>query len=479
MSVEEDGLARRVARERDFRDKVPVHVVWELTLACNLKCLHCGSRAGPRRPAELTTEEALDLVAQLAGLGTRELTVIGGEAYLRNDWVEIIRRATELGMSCSMQTGARALTPARLRAGADAGLRGIGVSIDGLRDLHDEVRGVPGAYANAFKVLRDAREAGLRVSVNTQIGARTIGELPALMDELVAAGVTHWQVQLTVAMGNAADHDELLLQPYRLAELMPLLARLHHEGQRHGLLMVPGNNIGYFGPYEHLWRNASSMSGHWSGCEAGHTALGIEADGTVKGCPSLPTSAYTAGNVRDLSVADMWRDSPALGFRRGRAGADELWGHCGTCYYADVCDAGCTWTAHSLLGRPGNNPYCHHRVLELAKKGIRERIVKVADASAAPFGIGEFALVEEAIPADPRPADPRPAVPGRAERAPGDRGVPELRLCGDCAHFVMAGDAACPFCSADVAEAEERARAVHRRRTELMDQVKALMRQET
>lgn len=71
---------------------------------------------------------------------------------------------------------------------------------------------------------------------------------------LLAVGVTHWQTQLTVAMGNAVDHPELLLQPYQLLELYPTLARLYTEGLERGLLMVPGNNIGYFGPYEHLWR---------------------------------------------------------------------------------------------------------------------------------------------------------------------------------------------------------------------------------
>src|SRR5262245_28219769 len=65
----------------------PTYAVWELTLRCDLACRHCGSRAGRARPDELSTEEALDVVRQLAELGTREVTLIGGEAYLRDDWV--------------------------------------------------------------------------------------------------------------------------------------------------------------------------------------------------------------------------------------------------------------------------------------------------------------------------------------------------------------------------------------------------------
>src|SRR3954466_6340202 len=135
---------RRPARSRtddDFRRHVPVHVVWEITLACNLKCQHCGSRAGRPRPNELSTEECIEVVDALARLGTREISIIGGEAYLRKDWTEIVRRAAGHGIYTAMQTGARALTERRLAAGVEAGLKGLGVSLDGLADWHDRVRG--------------------------------------------------------------------------------------------------------------------------------------------------------------------------------------------------------------------------------------------------------------------------------------------------------------------------------------------------
>src|SRR3954463_9892934 len=63
----------------------PIYCVWELTLACDLACRHCGSRAGKARPDELSTEECLDLVRQLADLGTRQGAILGGEAYLPHD----------------------------------------------------------------------------------------------------------------------------------------------------------------------------------------------------------------------------------------------------------------------------------------------------------------------------------------------------------------------------------------------------------
>src|SRR5262245_17164983 len=81
------------------------YAVWEITLACNLACVTCGSRAGPARPDELTTAEALDLVRQLAEVGIGEVTLIGGEAFLRPDWLEIARAINDHGMICGLTTG--------------------------------------------------------------------------------------------------------------------------------------------------------------------------------------------------------------------------------------------------------------------------------------------------------------------------------------------------------------------------------------
>jgi Y-X(10)_GDL-associated radical SAM protein len=456
---------RRFISARDRRSLTPVHAVWEITLACDLKCLHCGSRAGPRRPRELSTEECLDLVAQLARLGTRAVTLIGGEAYLRRDWVEIVRACRAHGIDCTLQTGGLHLTEERIDAAVAAGLQGAGLSIDGLADVHDLLRGVPGSFAAAFKALRLLRERGLPVSVNTQITTATMPQLRELLELLIEAGVGSWQVQLTVAMGRAADHPELLLQPYQLLELMPLLADLYREGLKRGLLMQPGNNIGYFGPYESLWRGSGDERVHWTSCNAGQNSIGIEADGTIKGCPSLPTAQYSGGNIRDLTLEDIWRTAPELSFTRTRTEAD-LWGFCRDCYYADVCRAGCTWTAHVLFGRAGNNPYCHHRALELSRKGLRERLRLVEPAPGVPFDHARFELVQEPLDGsgasgqvtagnlvqisplrknEGRPGAKSARVSNRPRKAPA-----ALTLCRGCKRYVLVDTTACPFCGGDV-----------------------------
>src|SRR6516225_2748729 len=169
LMLDETPTPKRYLTAEDSEKLTPVHVVWEITRACDLKCQHCGSRAGRVRARELSTEECLDLVRQFARLGTREITLIGGEAYLRKDWLKIISEIRSNGILCTMQSGGLNLTGERLRQAADAGLAAIGVSIDGLRDLHDLLRGVSGSFDAAFRALASGRRYNLTTSVNTQI----------------------------------------------------------------------------------------------------------------------------------------------------------------------------------------------------------------------------------------------------------------------------------------------------------------------
>ncbi len=374
----------------------PIYAVWEITLRCDLACVHCGSRAGKARPDELDTAGCLDLVAQMDELGVREVTLIGGEAYLRDDWLDIVRELSRRGIAASMTTGGRGLTRERARDAKAAGLRAVSVSIDGVEETHDRLRGVRGSYRAALAALEAGREAGLGMTVNTQVNRLSQPELPQVLETVIAAGGRAWQVQLTAAMGRAADQPDLLPQPEDLLTLFPMLATLKARCDEAGVVLWPGNNLGYFGPYESTLRGQMPR-GHMGSCGAGRLTLGIEADGAIKGCPSLQTDPWTGGNVRDASLRDIWERAAPLRYTRDRT-VDDLWGFCRTCYYADTCMAGCTWTAFSLFGRAGNNPLCHHRVLELQRQGKRERLVLAAPAPGLPFDNGRFEIVLEEIP---------------------------------------------------------------------------------
>lgn len=200
-------------------------------------------------------------------------------------------------------------------------------------------------------------------------------------------------------MGNAADNHEILLQPYELIDVYPMIARVAQRAKQDGIKIHPGNNIGYYGPYERQLRGGTAWS-FWQGCSAGLSAIGIEADGAIKGCPSLPTSAYTGGNIRDTPLRVIIEETEELRFNLGAGtpkGTEHLWGFCKTCEFAELCRGGCSWTAHVFFDKRGNNPYCHHRALTQAKRGIREQFLLKRKAEGNPFDNGEFVLIEEPI----------------------------------------------------------------------------------
>ncbi|MCA8920808.1 MAG: radical SAM protein [Planctomycetes bacterium] len=386
------------------------YTVWEITLRCDLACGHCGSRAGKARSDELDTAEALDVVRQIADMGCREVTLIGGEAYLREDWDQIAKAIRAAGMTCTMTTGGRGMTPERAQRAKDAGIQSMSVSLDGLRAAHDRQRGVQGAFDAALGALRNLRAVGIPVSVNTQINRLTVDDLEQVLELIADEGAHSWQIQFTVPMGRAADQWEWLLQPYELLDVFPRLAQLQARCKELGVRLWPGNNVGYFGPYETTLRGSVTRRGHTVGCQAGRQTLGLEADGAIKGCPSLPTADFAGGHVRARPIREVWEETAQLRFTRDQT--IELWGACASCYYAETCRAGCTWTAHVFFGRAGNNPYCHHRALEYQRQGLRERFVQAAPAPGAPFDHGTFELVLEPSDAPLPTARPLPVVNG-------------------------------------------------------------------
>lgn len=393
----------RLTSDDDYEAVRPVYAVWELTMKCDQPCEHCGSRAGPARPRELTTEEALSVARKLAALGCRETVLIGGEAYLRPDVHQVIAELAKGGIRVSLQTGGRAFNRERARSMRDAGLAAVGVSIDGPARVHDKLRGNLGSHRAAISALDAGREAGLALASNTQINALNWDMLPEIARELRAHGVEAWQTQITVPMGRAADRPEWILPPFRIVDVIDSLAEIQRQAALEAAGGRPfdvslGNNMGYFGPHEIILRSRpGGPEMHYRGCSAGINVIGIESDGTVKACPSLPTGPYAGGNLTSTPLETIWEESKEVRFARDR-GTDELWGHCASCYYADECRAGCSWTAHVTLGRRGNNPFCYHRVVELRKKGVRERLVQKERAPGEPYDFGRFDLVEEPWP---------------------------------------------------------------------------------
>ena len=367
----------------------PRYVVWELTLRCDQPCTHCGSRAGDPRASELSTEEALRVVDDMKKLGTEEVVLIGGEAYLHPGYLDIVAALSKAGIRATMTTGGRGVDRALAEAAKKAGLVAASVSIDGLEKTHDLMRAVRGSFRSATAALGHLRAAGITITANTNVNRLNRGDLEGLYEHLREAGIRAWQIQITTPLGRAADRPDLVLQPYDLLDVVPRVAALKERAFRDDILVMPGNNLGYFGPEEAVLRSIDEGGeDHWFGCQAGKYVMGIESDGAVKGCPSLQTSHYVGGRTDALAAS--WEASRGLAHE-----PKELWGFCATCDFKEPCGGGCTFTAHAVFGKPGNNPYCHYRARTLRNHGRRERLVLRQNAPGLPFDNGEFDLISE------------------------------------------------------------------------------------
>jgi MoaA/NifB/PqqE/SkfB family radical SAM enzyme len=127
--------------------------VWELTMACNMRCMHCGSSCEKRLPGELSTEEALDLCCQLADLGLRFITLSGGEPLLRKDWPEIASALTRRSVVVNMISNGWLLDDAVIDKAQECNLYNLAVSLDGIGETHDLIRQA-GAYEHVIAALQ-------------------------------------------------------------------------------------------------------------------------------------------------------------------------------------------------------------------------------------------------------------------------------------------------------------------------------------
>jgi radical SAM protein with 4Fe4S-binding SPASM domain len=380
-------------------DRGPTYAVWECTLRCNQACRFCGTRAGHAGPDELDTDHALNLISQLAQVGVREVSLHGGEAFLRRDFTTLVQAIRNRGMTASLVTGGRGLSLEVARQMKEAAISYVSVSVDGPRVIHDYLRGFEGSFDNAIAAMTHLKAVGIPVGANTQINRKNLHALDALYDELRLHTLYGWQVQLMVPMGRAADEPDFWLQPHDLLELFPILAGLRNRCDQDNLPLWPGDNVGYFGPFEHLLRSDRAPGGHSSGCGGGILSVGIEANGDIKGCSAMASDGFVAGNIRNHSLQELWEHAAELKLSRCFT-PDKLWGFCEGCYYGEVCKAGCIWTAATLMGRYGNNPYCHHRALEMLARGERERLVRVRNAPGKNRDCAVFEVETEPAPPD-------------------------------------------------------------------------------
>lgn len=374
----------------DKREWRPRTCVWELTLACNLRCQHCGSRAGAKRKAEMTTEECFDVARQLAELNCELITLSGGEPTLRKDWHLIASSIASRGVFVNMVTNGAFGTDERRREIGEkvkgSGLSNLGISLDGPREIHDYIRG-PGRFAETQRTIELFASMGIRVAVMTTINKLNLDLLEETRQIAIDSGATMWRVQLAKPMGNLEDNRSLALEPQDTLTLMPALARMKREGP---INIGVGDSIGYYGPHDKVlrewgWRRRREC---WQGCQAGLNTIGIESDGGVKGCLSMQAEMendpFWEGNLRQSSLEKLWYRPGSFAYNRDFR-LDTLTGQCARCRFGRLCRGGAKCVASAFTGALSEDPYCHHGLLATRRRQQLQNFAQPAQAAAAAF----------------------------------------------------------------------------------------------
>jgi 12,18-didecarboxysiroheme deacetylase len=165
-------------------DKKPV-VVWNVTRACNLKCVHCYAHAVERsKEKELSTEQALALIDDLAEFGVPVILFSGGEPLVRRDLIDLANYAVEKGMRAVISTNGTLITKEVAKKLRKVGLSYVGVSLDGMEEINDRFRGKKGAFGEAMEGIRNCQDAGLKVGLRFTINRLNIDEVPRIFDLL-------------------------------------------------------------------------------------------------------------------------------------------------------------------------------------------------------------------------------------------------------------------------------------------------------
>lgn len=343
----------------------PRFVVWELTLACNMHCKHCGSSAGRARPDELTLDEMLRVCDELGELGCERVTLLGGEPLIHPHWEDVATRIRENGYRANVITNGWTLHKEdlcdRLKA---AGLSIVGVSLDGLAQTHDDIRQRPGSFERIARGISLLRERDVPVAVATVVTRQSIEELEPLYQLLCEKDVGVWQLQICNPLGRLQRDDPVLLPPQRIHEVLEFV--MGRKDNKAGPRIDIADNVGYYGREEHqgIRQKRPGESYYWTGCHAGIQSMGLDANGDVKGCQSLPSiPEFIEGNVRQRPLKEIWNDPQGFSYTR-RFRLSNLSGYCARCTYGPICKGGCTSGSLAHSGRAGDNPMCVYRAAQ-------------------------------------------------------------------------------------------------------------------
>lgn len=301
-------VAPIILPEQNF--SAPDTVFLEVTRACNLTCTHCFNDSGKQMPDQLTLVQLERTVDDLAVSGVQEIRFTGGEPLALPGTISLIRRASALGLRCSMGTNAALITERKADDLKDAGLRAGIVSLDGLEDRHDLIRG-HGSFRLAMEGIERLRARGIDVRVNMVVMRSNLNDLMPLVELLVARGVPMFMRRLILS-GRATGSSSEMLSQTEYATLRTRL-RQHLEDQAN---LVDGHYL-----REKKFSSRVALTFPRKECSAGHRGLVMLPNGKVQTCGFLgPLGEASVGVLPSESLGSIWARLNGSGHIEGLEG---------------------------------------------------------------------------------------------------------------------------------------------------------------
>ncbi len=351
----------------DF-DERPYIVIWEVTQACDLACVHCRASAQPKRnPFELSTEEGKRLIDEIAAMEVPVFVLTGGDPIKRPDLFELIEHAAKVGVRVSLTPSATPLlTREVVHRLKQSGLARLAVSLDGSNaEVHDAFRGMAGSFQRTMEAIEWANEFGLPVQINTTFSRRNVDDFEAIASLIERKNIILWSVFFLVPTGRG-KLDDLL----SAGEFEDIFANLHDLSQR-APFHIKTTEAQHYRRYILQQQVADRRNGKQTsqaspakvqdtvgraprGLNDGKGFVFVSHMGEVFPSGFLP---FSGGNVRSDALSRIYRESPIFQQLRD---PDQLGGKCGVCEFRHIC-GGSRARAFAMTGDPlAEEPCCSY-----------------------------------------------------------------------------------------------------------------------
>ncbi len=339
-------------------DKKPV-VVWNVTKACNLNCIHCYSQSNTdTAPDELSTEQGRELLDDLSRFEVPVVLFSGGEPFLRKDLFELASYAREKGMRVVISTNGTMIDAEAAKELKKIDISYVGVSFDGTLDTNDKFRQTKGAYNRALKGIRFCQDAGLKVGLRFTITKHNNDDIPAIFDLIKEENIPRVCFYHLVYAGRGSELKEEDLSHDQTRKTVDLIinrtAEFHKAEKKIEVLTVDNHADG---PYLYLRMQKEKDPG------AGEVLKLLEMNGGNSsgvgiGCISWNGEVhadqfwrhYSFGNVKDKKFSKIWTDlsDPVMKILKDRK--PSIKGRCSKCKWLNICNANFRVRAEAVTG---------------------------------------------------------------------------------------------------------------------------------